>query len=249
MEKSKEILAITILGWEKNEQKLIGVLLDLVHSNEFGEIPGSNIRLITDLTKEQLFDLIERLVQRNVFKYMSSVPINTVYIVGGEGSYVFNSNYREWLPTNDSPFYKLCKIYGLRFNNASYNYLLDNMDLRIAIEKKSSQVDKGITPYEIYDLFCQLYHKHFNAEYSPLNQYKDFLTLKNIICKFSYENIEDRYVKEFINWCFMVKIRDFKQGFIIGFLPMCLKDYLGSNVVEKIKPGYTKDFDGRLRKQ
>jgi len=249
MPNSKEILAITILGSEKNEQRLIGLLLELVQSERYGEIPGSNIRSILDLTKEHLFDLIERLVQRGIFKYLKEVPEKTVYIRGGEGAYIFNSNYKEWAPTNDSLFYKLCKVYGLRFNNTSYNYIIESMDIRVEKDKKSTPATKGITPYEIYDMFCQQYHKCFNKEYSPLNQYKDFLTLKNIICEFSYSNIDDKYIKEFIDWCFRVKVKDFKQGFIIGFLPMCLKDYLGSNQVEKIRPGYIKDEDGRLRKQ
>ncbi len=243
---SKELLPLILLGLDKTELTIVAFFMELILSKRYGECPGRNLRQCLDITKEQLFTTLERLVQRGILKCLRAVPAETVYIKGGETYYVFNGDYSKWIPSNDSTFYKLCKLMGLRYNNMSYNFIVETLDIRKPLTDEATQKEKSITPYEVYDLFCTHYKNTFGKEYRPLNQYRDFQTLKNIICKFSYENIKEMYLKEFINWSFLVKAKEFKGDFIIGMLPLCLKDYLAVNHVEKMHPGFVRDENGRL---
>lgn len=243
----KEILAVTILGLEKTEHVIVCLFLDCFYNNMIGEILGRNLRYLLGITKDKSFHMLEGLVQKNILKYTTTVNKNSIYIKGGIGYYIFNSNYEEWIPTSNSLFYKLCKLKGLHFNNLSYNYIISRLDLRKALKKSVKDVDKSLTPYELYGIFCKYYKNYFRKEYNPLNQYKDFSTIKKVICRCSYSGIKDSQIKEFVNWCFRVKAKGFKGNFIIGFLPLCLGDYLKLNIVEKINPRYKKDENGRLR--
>ena len=245
----RELFALTILGLEKTEYTVATIFLDAKYANRKGEIPGRNFRYLLDITKDKLFQILESLLQKNILKYSTTINENVIYIQGGKCYYVFNSNYNEWIPTENSLFYKLCKLKGLRFNTRSYNKIISELDFREAIKSENKEVDKGITPYEVYDLFCKLYKQYFGKEYVPLNQYRDFSTTKKIICKCSFKGISDSQIKSFIDWCFKVKAKTFSGNFIIGFLPLCLSDYLKANVVEQIDARFKKDENGHLRER
>jgi len=244
----KELIAIQILGLNKQEQALTALLIDLDKSNKYGEIPGRNLRVLLDLSKDDLFHLLEKLTQKNILKYTHNIVENIIYVKGGDGGYVYNNKWEEWTPVSDSLFYKLCKILKLRYNTLSYNYILNNLDIRNEFVAHQDDTSTTITPYELYGLFCKEYKIVFDKDYKPLNQSRDFQTIKDIICKFNYNNIKDSYITEFIKWCFMVKVRSFKSNLIIGFLPLCLQDYLKDNTVEKINTGKVKDENGNWRK-
>jgi len=241
----REFFAISILGLNQNEMLLTQLLL-----SSQGEIPGKNLRILLNINKDQLFEILEKLVQRNIIGYSNNPSNETLtYIRAGEGGYVLNRNYNMWIPEANSIFYKLCKLLDYRCNQQSYQTILNdfsiNQNLPINIIKK--EVNQ-ITPYELFGLFCLLYKKVLGKEYKPLNNAKDLATLKSIIYEFSYKNIKDKYIKEFIDWVFRVKARSFKSDLIIGWLPLCLKDYLSSMPTEKDVPGFVRDEEGRLRK-
>jgi hypothetical protein len=246
----KEILAGTIIGLEPKEQILVNLLLESQSNEQTGEIPGVTLRKILETTKDDLFHILERLLQKRIFGFAKQVIEGKLYIKAGEGYYIFDNDYTHWIPSSDSLFYKLCKLLDMKFNEESYLRVLKEFDIRNPIQEKEAKdkLDK-ITPYEIYDMFCHKYKRVFNKEYTPPNQYRDFGTIKKILCELSYKNFKDSQIKDFIEWCFMVKVREFKGNFIVGFLPLCLQDYLKMNNIEKNKPNTTKDEDGRLHQK
>ncbi len=248
---TKALLALSIQGLEPKEFALTTLLVNQSINQKYGEVFGRNLRSILELTKESLFQLLEKLIQKNILQY-SQFPETCkqlVYIRAGDGCYILNEDFTSWIPCETSLFYKLCKLYGYAFNQKSYQLILDELDLTQELVKKDKSNEGRITPYELYDIFCQQYKKIFNQEYVPPNQARDFMNLKKIIYQMSYNNFSDQVIRDFIRWCFDCKVKDFKGNFIIGFLPMCLVDYLRSNVVEKNSPIYKRDEDGRLRKE
>ena len=245
----KSLLAVSILGLDKHEQTIVLLFLHYGTENKCGEIPGRNLRLLLDITKDDLFHILEKLLQKGVFKFSEEVDKNIHQYIGAgdKGYYVFNNDCTSWTPIADSLFYKLCKILGYRYNSHSYNNILKELDMRQnLVESKEKEIVR-ITPYEIYDYFLEKYKGYFGKEYAGLNQFKDLQTIKNVIYKFSYSNIGDSKIREFINWCFQVKASTFKGNFIIGFLPMCMSDYLKVVTIEKVNPEFIRDEDGRLR--
>jgi hypothetical protein len=247
----KTLLAVSILGLDKHELTITLLFTQLSIESKGGEVPGRNLRQLLDITKDDLFHILEKLLQKGVFKFSDMEDKSYPYICAGDkGYYIFNKDYKDWTPVADSLFYKLCKLLGYRYNSHSYNSILNELDLRQNLVETKDKVVDRITPYEIYDYFMEKYKGYFGKEYSGLNQFKDLQTLKNIIYKFSYSNIGDSHIKEFVNWCFQIKAATFKgSNFIIGFLPMCLQDYLKTNIIEKIDPLYTKNEDGRLQRK
>ena len=127
---SKIILALTISGLEKTELTVCTLFLDMIQNEQYGEVPGKNIRQLLDLTKDQLFTIVEKLVHRNIIRYLRMVPSEVVYLKAGEGFYVFNKKYETWIPSENSLFYKICKASGWRFNEEAWKYITENYDLR-----------------------------------------------------------------------------------------------------------------------
>jgi len=246
----KDLLAVLLVGLNPKEYHMVMLLMYLQKSEQYGEIPGSNLRNLmgTNVTKEQLFLELEKLVQKNILRFSNNKVPNTVYISAGKGYYVFNQYYQEWVPTSDSGFYKVARILGYTYNKQSYNTILRDTDFREELVKDLVRAgDSKLTPYEAYDIFCNLYKRTFNREYGGVNQIKDFQTLKKLIYDMSFENYSDNHIKDFLEWSFRAKSRDFKGDFIVGFLPLCLQDYRAQVQVQKIKPGYTLDENGRLK--
>lgn len=243
----RDYLALAISGLENKElMSLVSLFLFLSSEKQFGEVPGGNLRFMFEWTKEKLFHNLETLVQRNIFKYSTTVPENCCYVMAGKNCYVFNSSYSSWQPTSTSIFYKVSKLLGWRFNEQSYKSTLLSLDLRQPFRKTVSD-EKGLTVYEIYDLFCSWHSKIFRQEYSTTNSQRDFLTIKKLMCEMHYLNYSDSQIRNFIEWCFLQKAKDFKGAFMVGFLPLCLKDYkLGVNI-SKIPQNYEKDENGNLR--
>jgi len=240
----KIILSLNIMGLEKQELSICLFIVDLVRNDKYGELPGKNIRILFDITKDKLFEILEGLVIKNVFKYSSAHNNDTIYIKAGDGYYVFNKNYITWIPTSDSLFYKLCKQLKIRFTIESYNYILEHYSIMNEVEK-SIIIEERLTPYELFDSFCVYYKKEFNKEYRTNNQARDLMHLKKVICECSYKNMKDIQIKEFIKWTFDIKANEFKGDFIVGFLPTCLKDYLMQNSISTTK--FIKDENGNYR--
>jgi hypothetical protein len=244
----KIVFALTIVGVEKTELAICNIFLDLLKNERWGEIPGKNLRQLFDLTKDKLFNILENLLSKNIFKHSrNSIPINTVYITGGDAHYIFNPEYLNWIPSDVSLFYKLCKLYSYRFNNDSWKMILNHYDIREEIEKKTSLEEK-LTPYQLYDLFCAKYRKLFNREYEPSHIERDLAYCKKVICDCSFKNLRDAQILEFLEWTFRVKTRSFKGEFLVGFLPLCLRDYLASTSISIVNPGYIKDENGNIIK-
>lgn len=244
----KEYLATLLVGLNKTEQVVVLTLLYLDSQKQYGEVPGRNLRTLLDVSKEQLFLELEKLVQKNILKFSNDIVENRVYLSAGKGYYVFNENYREWLPVAESLFYKICKLVGYGYNKHSYLIILNEIDLRKELNKDPEIKDTKITPYELFDLFCQWHLKIFGREYVPPNQAKDLQTLKKIIFDMSFDGFNENAIKEFLKWSFLSKAKTFNSSFIVGFLPLCLKDYLTTVKTSPINKGYIKDEDGRLRK-
>lgn len=245
----KIIFALTIVGVEKTERAICDIFLDLSKNEQWGEIPGKNLRQLFDLTRDKLFNILENLLSKNIFKHnRNSIPINTVYVTGGDAHYIFNPDYLNWIPSDSSLFYKLCKLHSHRFNSDSWRLILSSYDIREETTKKSS-LEERLTPYQLYDLFCAEYKKLFNREYEPPHIERDLAYCKKIICECSFKNLRDAQILEFVEWAFRVKTRSFRGEFLVGFLPLCLRDYLASTVVSAISPGYTKDENGNILKK
>lgn len=247
----REKFVISILGLSKLEQILVLLFSDL-HINEIGgEIPGRNIRNLFNINKDELFFLLEKLSKRRILKLSKECQQKNVYIkAGNKGYYIYNDNYNEWIPSSNSLFYTLCKLLKLKPTKLVYNNIIEKFYIKDKLFTKKEKVEYNrITPYEVYECFCNIYKKTFKHGYKSPNLNKDFKTVKNILFTFNFNNIKDRYVKEFLNWTFLVKARSNKSDFIIGFLPLYLKDYLKNNKVEKENQEYYKDEDGRLRRK
>jgi|GEM_PF-6030779 len=244
---NKIIFALSILGLEKTEHHVCNLLLDLVTNVQYGEVPGKNLRGLLELTKEKLFDALEKLQTLNVIKYVREPLPDSVYIKAGEGFYMFNSQYKTWRPTESSLFYKICKQLGHRFTEESYLYILDNYNIRDAVEAQKSNTEERLIPYQLYDIFCERYKTTFHREYRSTNTNRDLAYMKKVLFECSMKNLKDSQIREFLDWSFRVKTRDFKGEFLVGFLPLCLKDYLASTLVEKTNSKFIKDEDGRLK--
>jgi len=244
----QEYVASLLVGLSKAEQIIVLVLFHLEKHSQFGEVPGRNLRTLLDTTKEQLFLELEKLLQKNILKFSTVKVEGTVYLTAGtKGFYIFNPKYKEWQPTADSSFYKICRLLGYAFNRHSYLNLLNDVDFRKEFSKDPEVKDKRLTPFELFDLFCQMHQRVFSREYLAVNQGKDLQTLKKIIFELSFAGYSEEAMKDFMKWCFLAKAREFKTAFIIGFLPLCLKDYIALNNAKKLHPGYIRDEDGRLR--
>lgn len=242
----EEFTASLLVGLSKAEQVIVMALLHSHGRKQFGEIPGRNLRTLLDTTKEQMFLELEKLVQKNILKFSSTAIPDTVYLLAGKGCYIFNPNCQTWTPTAESNFYKVCRMLSYPFSKQSFQLLLTDLDLRKELVKSTEPKEKRITPYELFDVFCQWHQKTFGREYFPPNQTKDLQTLKKIIFDMSMENYSDETIIDFVKWSFLAKAREFKTAFIIGFLPLCLKDYLAlHHGVKNTK--YVTDEDGRLR--
>lgn len=245
---NKIILALTLVGIEKTEQSICDIFLDLLRNEQYGEIPGRNLRQLLNLTKDKLFNLLESLSNRHIFSYSRTThPSNSVYITAGDGYYMLNISYQDWEPAENSLFYKLCTLNGYRFSVDSWHIILEKYDIRKGITKQILE-DKKLTPYQLYNEFCERYARFFHKEYKPIHIERDLAYCKKVICDCSFKNLKDSQILEFLEWTFRVKIRDFKGEFLVGFLPLCLKDYFASTVVQIIGVGYKKDENGNLIK-
>jgi len=246
---NKILLALTLIGIEKTEQSICGIFLDLLKNEQYGEIPGRNLRQLFNLSKDKLFSILEGLSNRHIFSYsQTAVPSKSVYVTAGDGRYIFNIMYHDWEPAESSLFYKLCALNGYRFNIDSWHIMLEKYDIRRGIEKKILE-EKKLTPYQLYNEFCEKYVRLFHREYKPLHIERDLAYCKKVICDCSFKNLKDSQILEFLEWTFRVKIRDFKGEFLVGFLPLCLKDYLASTLIQVVGLGYTKDENGNLIKK
>jgi len=244
----QQYIATLLVGLNPKEQSIVLILFHLEQNTLWGEVPGRNLRTLLELTKDSLFLELEKLVQKNILKFSAEVVPETVYISAGKGYYIFNAHCKEWMPTAESTFYKICKLVGYGYNKHSYLMILNELDLRKELIKDPEIKDTKITPFELFDLFCQWHLKMFGREYTPPNQAKDLQTLKKIIFDMSFDGFNENTIKEFLKWSFLSKAKTFNSSFIVGFLPLCLKDYLTTVKTSSINKGYTKDEDGRLRK-
>jgi hypothetical protein len=247
---NKEVFATTILGLDKNELTLTLLMLDCSKNEQWGEIPGKNIRALLELTKESLFELLEKLLSKGIVRY-SNIPLyagTNIYLQAGKGFYVYNRDYRTWQPTEQSLYYKLCRSMGLRFSSDSYIYILDHYNI-YAIKDLKVTSEEVLTPYELYDIFCQTFQEKFGREYRPTSQVRDLGYMKKVIFDACRVGLRDIQIQEFISWAVRVKSKDFKGAFLIGFLPLCHKDYLAAKKVEIMPKGFYKDENGQLRKQ
>jgi len=240
-------LATLILGLSLKETSILQVFLHQFSNRYFGEIPGSNLRNLLGLTKDQLFLELEKLVQRNIFKFSTYSMDESVFVAAGKGYYIFNSTVTEWIPSAESTFYKICKIKGYHFNRTSYLQLLRELNFTNELVIAKKEAEEKVTPYEAFDWFCGLHKKTFGREYSPINQVRDFATLKKILCDMTFRGFSKGDIREFFQWCFLSKVKDFKSAFIVGFLPMCLEDYRTLVNVPIISEKFRVDEDGRMR--
>lgn len=242
-----QYIATLLIGLSPKEQSIVLLLFHLAQNSFWGEVPGRNFRTLLELTKDNLFLELEKLVQKNILKFSTERIANTVYISAGKGYYIFYPATTEWLPTSESLFYKVCKLLGYPFNKHSYITILKELDLREELNKDPEVKEKRMTPFELFDIFCQWHVKLFGREYAPPNQVKDLQTLKKIIFDMSFEGYSEESIKDFLKWSFLSKARTFNSSFIVGFLPLCLRDYLATNKIAKVYPNYKKDDDGRIR--
>jgi hypothetical protein len=244
-----EFISYFLLGLTQKEVSIVLLFSHQYTAKKYGEIPGSNLRNILNLTKEQLFLELEKLVQKNVLKFSSHLVEDNVCISAGKGYYVFNANPTTWTPSAESYFYKVCKLKGYSFNSHSYQLLLSELDFREELSStKKEKDDDLVTPYEAFDWFCGLHKKTFGREYYPINQVRDFANLKKLLFEMSYLGYTKANMRDFFQWCFLSKVRDFKSAFIVGFLPMCFEDYRSMVRVDITKRGFVVDEDGRMRK-
>ncbi len=245
---NKILFALAIIGVEKTEYLLCSIFLDLLKNEQYGEIPGRNLRQLLNLTKDTLFSLLEGLSNRHIFSYSQTVmPPNSIYVKAGAGQYIFNMHYQDWEPVETSLFYTLCRLEGYRFNADSWNIILEKYDIRKEGTRKNL-VEKKLTPYQLYNDFCEEYQQLFHKEYKPLHIERDLAYCKKIICDCSFKNLKDPQILEFLEWAFRVKVKDFKGEFLVGFLPLCLRDYLASTLIQVVRSGYIKDENGNLIK-